>query len=100
MNVSGKLMSSKNCFVIKSVKNVFFFVLTFVAIFLELIIVQHTFYAHFNFFLCNEHKSNNKAACSSRRVVMDPFLIKAQKITFFGYKTNNIFGSNYLPEEF
>ena len=32
---------------------------------------------------------------------MDPFLIKIRKLTeFWGYKTDNIFGSNYLPEEF
>ena len=32
---------------------------------------------------------------------MDPFLTKVQKITnFFGNKTDNISGSNYLPENF
>ena len=82
-------------------KNIFF-VLTFVAIFLKLIIVQLTVYAHLkDFFLCDYHERNKKAARSSRRVVMDPFLTKEQKIdNFFGYKTNNIFGSNYLPEIF
>ena len=86
---------------IKSAKNVFF-VLTFVAIFLKLIIAQLTVYAHFkDFFLCDYHESNKNAARSSRRVVMDPFLTKVQKIAnFFDYKTDNIFGSNYLPEIF
>ena len=51
MSVLGNWMSSKIYFVIKSVKNVFF-VLTFVTIFLKLIIAQLTVYAHFKDFFC------------------------------------------------
>ena len=49
MSVLGNWMSSKIYFVIKSAK-IFFFVLTFVAIFLKLIIAQLTVYAHFKDF--------------------------------------------------
>ena len=61
-------------FVLKSTKSDFF-VLTFVVLFLELIIAQCSAYAHFKeFFLRKKHYSTNKVVHFTRRVVMDRFL--------------------------
>ena len=51
MSVLGNQMSSKNNFLIK-VRKTYFFVLTFVVIFLKLYIVQSAVCAHFKAFFC------------------------------------------------